>query len=284
MFSLILLGGFTILGLPTGKIMGISFLLTAVYLLTLLLGYCYGAGAGAVCGSICGVVLMISGWESSAIGVVALLGISAGVLREQGKLFVGVSYFFLAMVFPYMIARDISSYGEMGSAAIAGGLFFLLPEHIFFRIHIQAGSWADNWESEQLQKLIQHKLQDFSASFQKLSRTLGKGGEGELVSGGDIRQMMEVMSEDICGQCKEYGKCEGSIALLRPEMISEISVAREMGQIQLEQLPGDFARECTCKEEFLSQVNQNIHLANVAMGYQNRMEFHRQVIAEQDTG
>lgn len=281
MFSLILLGAFTILGLPSGEFMGISFLLTAVYLLTLLMGYCYGTGVGAVCGSICGVVLMISGWHSSVIGVIALLGISAGILREQGKLFVGISFFFLAMMLPYTIEQSLSSYGEMGSAALAGAFFFLLPEHIFTKIHIQAGGWADNWESEQLQKLIQHKLQDFSASFQKLSRTLAKNREEDMMSGGEIRQMMEVMSEDICGQCKHYGKCEGSVALLRPEMIGEISVAREMGQIQLEQLPGEFARECTCKEEFLSQVNQNIHLANVTMGYHNRMQFHRQVIAEQ---
>lgn len=281
MFSLILLGAFTILGIPSGVFMGISFLLIAVYLLTLVMGYCYGTGVGAVCGCICGVVLMISGWHSSVIGVITLLGISTGILREQGKLFVGISFFFFAVAFPYFIEQNVSSIGEMQSAAIAGGLFFLLPEQVFSKIHIQAGGWADNWESEQLQKLIQHKLQDFSASFQKLSRTLVKNGEEDMVSGGEIRQMMEMMSEDICGQCKEYGKCEGSIALLRPEMIGEISVAREMGQIQLEQLPGEFARECTCKEEFLSQVNQNIHLANVTMGYQNRMLFHRRVIAEQ---
>ncbi len=281
MFSLILLGAFAILGIPSGQVLGISFLLTSAYLFILVMGYCYGAGVGAVCGSICGVALILSDWHSSVIGVMGLLGIGVGILREQGKLFVGVSFFFLAWALPYMVAQDFSSYGELGSAAVGGALFLLLPEHIFSRIHIQAGGWADHWESEQLQKIIQHKLQDFSASFQKLSRTLGKSREEDFVSGGEIRQMMEVMSEEICGQCKEYGKCEGSIALMRPEMIGEISVAREMGQIQMEQLPGTFTRECTCKEEFLSQVNQNIHLANVAQGYQNRMEFHRQVIAEQ---
>ena len=62
-----------------------------------------------------------------------------------------------------------------------------------------------------------------------------------MVSGGEIRQMMEVMSEEICGQCKEYGKCEGSIALMRPEMMGEISVAREMGrQYGVEFLYRDF--------------------------------------------
>lgn len=281
MFSLILLGAFTVLGIPSRDFLGISWLLTAVYLLTLMMGYCYGTGVGAVCGCICGAALLISGWDSSVIGVITLLGIAAGLLREQGKLFTGVSFFFLAMALPFMISQDISSFGDAGSAAIAGGIFFLLPEHIFGRIQIQAGGWADNWESEQLQELIQHKLRDFSASFQKLSRTLGRDRQEETVSGGEIRQMMEMMSEEICGNCKEYGKCEGSIVLLKPEMVGEISVAKEMGQIQMEQLPGDFARECTCKEEFLSQMNQNIHLANVAMGYQNRMEFHRQVIAEQ---
>lgn len=279
--SLVLLGAFGVLGLPNVMVAEISVILTVVYFLTLIMGYCYGTGAGAVAGAIGGSVLVICGWESSMIGILALLGICAGMLREQGRLLLCASFFLMAFALGYLVNRDVMQMGELEGIGIAGGVFLLIPEKFLGKIRIHAGSWEDNWESEKLQKLMKYKLKDFSESFRTLSASLAKEPEGAGLNQHDIRAMMEMMSNEVCSRCENSENCRGQIALMRPEMFGALALAQEQGRIALEQMPVEFARECIHQERFLSEANQNIHLANMAMGFQNKMLQNQRVIAEQ---
>lgn len=280
--SLVLLGAFGVLGLPNIMIAQISIILTVVYFLTLIMGYCYGTGTGAITGAIGGCVLVLCGWESSMIGILALMGICAGMLREQGKLLLCAGFFLIAFALGCMVNQNVMGIGELEGIAIAGGIFLIIPERFLSKIQIHAGSWQDNWESEKLQKLMRYKLKDFSESFQNLSASLAKSSDhGNLMNTKDVRKMMEAMSTQVCSRCENYENCRGQIALMRPEMFGTLSLAQEQGQIVLEQMPVEFTKECIHQERFLSEANQNIHLANMAMGFQNRMVQNQRVIAKQ---
>lgn len=280
--SLVLLGGFAVMGIPNVMIGDISLVLTAIYFLTLIMGYSYGTGTGAIAGAIGGCVLVVCGWESYMIGSLALMGICAGIFREQGKLVLSGGYFLMATVLSFLVAEDSLSFGELEGIALAGGLFLLVPEKWIGKIQIHAGRWEDNWESEKLQHLMQYKLKDFSKSFQSLSKSLARESKNSvLMTNSDMRKMMEIMSSEVCGRCENCENCRGKIALQRPEMFGTLAMAQERGQIIPEQMPVDFTNECIHQERFLSEANQNIHIANMVMGFQNRMVQNQRVIAEQ---
>lgn len=277
--SLVLLGAFGVLGIPNVMIAEISVVLTVVYFLTLVMGYCYGTGAGAITGAIGGSVLVICGWESSMIGILALMGICAGMLREQGRLLLCASFFLTAFALGYLVNRNVMQMAELFGIGIAGGIFLLIPEKFLGKIRIHTGSWEDNWESEKLQKLMKYKLKDFSESFRNLSVSLAKESEGFRLNQHDIREIMELMSNEMCSCCENRENCRGQIALMRPEMFG--TLALEQGRIVPEQMPVEFISECIHQDRFLSEANQSIHLANMAMGFQNKMLQNQRVIAEQ---
>lgn len=279
--SLVLLGAFCVLGLPNVMIAEISVVFMVICFLTLAMGYCYGTGTGAIAGAIGGSALLLCGWENSSIGVMALLGICAGMLREQGKIWTCTGYFVTAFALGCMVHQDVAEPGEMAALAIAGGLFLVIPEKLLGRIQIYSGGWHDTWESEKLQKLMRHKLKDFSDSFRSLSASLA--GEERCRREGvqDVRELLELMSHEVCSRCENRENCRGQIALMRPEMFGTFAVAWEQGQIALEQMPQEFTRECIHQERFLSEANQNIHLSNMTMGFENRMLQKQRVLAEQ---
>lgn len=280
--SLVMLGAFGVLGLPDLIIAEISVILTVTYFLTLIMGYCYGTGTGAIAGAIGGCVLVVCGWESSMIGIMALMGICAGMLREQGKLLLCASFFLVAFALGSVVNQSMMGMGELEGIAIAGGIFLLIPEKFLGKIQVHAGSWQDNWESEKLQRLMKYKLKDFSNSFLNLSSSMVKSSKEEtLLNPKDARKMMEIMSGNICSRCENSENCRGQIALMRPEMFGTLALAQEQGQILLEQMPVEFTRECIHQERFLSEANQNIHIANLAMGFQNKMVQNQRVIARQ---
>lgn len=280
--SLILLGAFCMLGIPSVSVAQISITLCVVFLITLVSGFCFGIGAGAVTGAIGGCVLLANGEESYVIGILAVLGICIGMLREQGKILAGISFSILATVLFYVVEMSFSGMGYIKEALVASGVFVFLPERILWKISLLSRGSANEWESECLQKMMQHKLEDFASYFQRLGTMLMKGTTTEYaIEPGQMSKLLETMSEQVCGRCENAAVCRGLIALFRPEMIQTLSGAKEQGRLLLEEMPTDFVRECIHKERFLSEANQSIHLANMALGYQNRMNQSQQIIAQQ---
>ena len=203
------------------------------------------------------------------------------MLREQGRLMSCLSFFLLAFALSFLVEQSIPEIGELEGIGIAGAIFLLVPERFLGKIRIHAGGWEDNWESEKLQNLMRYKLKDFSESFRNLSVSLAKNSEDVSIKQGDVRSILELMAGEVCSRCENCESCRGQIALLRPEMFGTMAVACEQGQIMLDQMPSEFTKECIHQERFLSEANQNIHLANMAMGFQNKMMQNQRVIAEQ---
>lgn len=280
--SLVLLGAFGVLGLPNVVIGQVSVIWIMVFLLTLVMGYVYGTGAGAIAGTIGGSVMVLCGQQGSMIGVMALLGICSGMLREQGKLLLCGFYFLASVVLSYLVGRELMSVGELTGIAVVGVIFLLLPESLLGRIHIHAGGWEDNWESERLQKLICYKLKDFSNSFQNLASSFaGEPEEQELEERGQMCQILQAMTDEVCSGCENCANCSGQIALMHPDIKGGLGIAQEMGSIVPELMPVEFTKNCIKQELFLAQANQNLHMANVARGFQNRMLQSQKVIARQ---
>lgn len=279
--SLIILGGLGIVGLPRVMIADLSLLEIGIYFMILILGYCYGTGAGAVTGAVGGSILVWGGQGSNMIGVAALLGICAGMLRKQGKAWMMSVFWIMAVSLHYMVSGVLTDMGSWKALGIDSIIFLCIPGSYLERIKYYSGEQRKE-EQGHLQRLMKHKLQDFSESFRQLSRALAEQSDKHFqMSRHEMRELMQQMSEQVCERCENRENCMGQLELSRSEIFGTLALAEEQGGIIPEQMPAPFLRECIHLERFISETNQNLHMAKVMMGVQNKMSENRQVMAGQ---
>ncbi|OKZ65608.1 MAG: hypothetical protein BHW05_02675 [Clostridium sp. 42_12] len=131
-------------------------------------------------------------------------------------------------------------------------------------------------------ELMKHRLHEFSDSFQKLSKALANQSDKQFrMTRHEMREFMDGISEQVCDRCENRENCMGQLELASSEMFGTLLLAQEQGILVPEQMPARFLRECIHLERFVSETNQNLQMARMMMGVQNKMSENRQVIAGQ---
>lgn len=282
MISLIVVGTLAIYGLPDVMIADISVIEVAVYLLLPTIGYLYGAGMGAVAGAAGGILLVLTGQSSDMIGSLCLLGICAGMLRKQGKVWMLSAYLVSAVTLGILLNEQMLQEGTLKAIVLDSIILMLIPDKYMRKIRFPSKGWEESRAGEYVQNLMNHKLRDFSESFQNLSQVLARQSEEKSgFSKHDVRMLMQEMSQQVCEKCENKERCMGQIALNRPENIRILAMAQEQGSLVLEQMPVEFARECIHPDRFLMETNQSLRMARTILSFQNKLAQNRQVIAGQ---
>lgn len=282
LISLIVIGALAIYGIPDVMIADISVIELAVYLLLPAVGYQYGAGVGAVAGAAGGTLLVLTGQDGDMIGSLCLLGICAGVMRRQGKVWMLSAYLGTAAALGILLNGQMLSEGTIKAVVIDSVVLMLVPDRYLRKLRFPAKSFEENWPGEHMQKIMRHKLQDFSESFRQLSKVLAsQSAEKTNISRHDVRVLMQEMSQQVCEKCENRERCMGQVALGRPESIGILAMAQEQGNLVLEQMPVEFAQECIHPDWFLMETNQSLRMARTIMSFQNKLAQNRQIIAGQ---
>ncbi len=282
MISLIIIGAMAIYGIPDLMIADISVIELFVYFLLPLLGYQYGAGVGAVAGAAGGTLLALTGQSSDAIGTLCLLGICAGMLRKQGKIWMLSAFLVTAVALELMLNGQMLPQGTLKALIIDSVILMLLPDKVMRKFRFAVKGWNQDGQNSHFHKLMKHQLKDFSQSFENLSKVLAKQSvEKASFSKRDVRMLMQEMSQQICERCENRERCMGQVALGKPESIGVLAMAQEQGALALEQMPVEFTRECIHPERFLMETNQSLRMARTILSFQNKLAQNRQVIAGQ---
>ena len=131
-------------------------------------------------------------------------------------------------------------------------------------------------------ELMKYRLKDFSESFRNLSRALADQSDKQFqMSRHEMRGFMEDISAQVCERCENRENCMGQLELASSEMFGTLALAQEQGMLMPEHMPKRFLRECIHLERFVSETNQNLQMARMMMGVQNKMSENRQVMAGQ---
>lgn len=281
LLSLILIGMLALLGIPKVMISDISLTQFVVFLFLPAIAYEYGTGIGAVAGALGGLLLVLTGQGNNMVGSLCIMGICVGALRRRGKVWSLSAYLLSALCVGLTLNSALLGLGTIKALVIDSIVLMVIPDRILRRLRIAVGSREDMGETY-TQQLMKYKLQDFSDSFQKLSGVLKKQSEEKsTMSRRDMRILMQEMSEQVCERCSNRDCCMGHVAINRPENIGILALAQEQGQLVLEQMPGEFARECIHPDWFLMEANQNLKMARTVMGFQNKLAQNRRVLAGQ---
>jgi len=283
MISVALLGGCLVYGIPVLKIYQFSVIETIVYLLIIIMGYKYGAGAGSVTGTVCSVVLCLQGYDIKLIAVLCILGITAGMFRELGRFTTGIVFIVVNVFLCNFLMPDLLTVGPVRALVSAVILFIGTPKQFMGKADLFTVEARSNFEEMQVQNLTRERLRDFSDSFQKLAKSFYSLAQKRAnLEKSDVDMIFDNVSDNICKKCKNCTQCwEKNFYNTQQTAASILEAAKQQGYVKAEDLPDAFSKRCIHFERFLNETNRELAFATLNMNWSNRMVESRMAIAGQ---
>lgn len=257
---------------------------TFVYFIILFFTYKYGVGQGTITGAVCGFALVLRGTPISEVGLLTIMGIIPAIFREMGRIPTATVYMITASIMGLFYGELELSIEQMSALASAVLIFLLLPGSLNYRIDASGGAERQELLAVQnLRKLAKTKMQVFSESFLKLSKTLDTITEKQsVIRQQEINHIFEDISEKLCKNCRNCSSCwESNFNETYHAACNLFDTAEKNGVIQREDIPSRFLNECICVEEFIAETNHGFEIAKLNHIWYNRIAESRDVIANQ---
>ena len=257
---------------------------TVAYLLVLILGYKYGAGAGAITGAACGAVLYLEHPIAGIIGIMSILGIVAGIFRKVGKIGDGVAFLLANIILGYFYENKLLDVTSVRALASGTAVFMLLPKNILYTVeNLPMELREDAQTKEKMQDTAKSKLKEFAESFKSISTTFYQISETKsALSKDDVNFIFDELSDKLCKRCINCHSCwQTNFYDTYKAAFSILTVAEQNGKVSKGDIPPGFARQCINLNDFIFETNRGLEMAKLNMTWHNRMAQSREAIAGQ---
>lgn len=286
MISTMVLGSLLIFGMPMQENGEFGVLEMLLALFVLFAGYKYGAGAGSLAGAIGGLFFLVRDNGFEQLGILAVLGIGAGLFRELGRGISCVTFLLLYLVFGKYFDPSLWETGKV-RGVVAGILIFLcLPKKLTRRIE---GAVLENeyaWNgAEQLERQVKRKLEHFSEPFFQLAKTFNRLSEKKTeMEEKDVERVLEEVTDHLCVHCEKSNRCLGYTRHKKYQTAACIlGAVRNNGQLTQEDFPVNFTNKCDYLPSYIQVTNQVLRLFRSNLAWQNKMAESREAVADQFT-
>lgn len=282
--SIMVLASLIIFGMPfqnaqTFDVMGMFLCFSILFA-----GYCYGAGAGSLAGAISGLFFLAQEEGIEMLGILALLGMGAGIFRELGRLVSAVTFLGLYLLSGVYFYGSLLSVGKLRSLVVAGILFLVLPRRFTQRVDTLALEEENAlFGLDQMERQVKRRLDQFAESFFHLSQTFQKlSRQRQCMEERDMEQILQQANELVCLNCEKSNRCLGFTRHHKYQTASCIlPAARENGYISEEDFPANFVNKCDYLEQYVMETNQALRVVCNNVQWQNRLAESREAIGEQ---
>ncbi len=284
LISMVLLVTLFVYAVPEFGLREFSIEETAAYLLVLVLGYKYGAGAGAITGAACGAVLYLDHPIAGIIGIMSILGIVAGVFHKVGKIGSGIAFLVANIILGYFYEEKLLEVTSIRALASATAVFMLLPKKLLYTAETLPIQFREDMQAkEKIQDVARSKLKEFAESFKSLSTTFYQISETKsALSKEDVNFIFDELSDKLCKRCVNCHSCwQTNFYDTYKAAFSILTVAEQNGRISKGDIPPNFARQCINLNEFIFETNRGLEMAKLNMTWHNRMAQSREAIAGQ---
>lgn len=284
LISVMVLGCLLVFGVPFQKNMQFGILEFCLSVLILVAGYRYGAGAGSLAGAISGLFFLARDSSFEMLGILAVLGMGAGMFRELGRVVSAVTYVGVYLAAGVYINGILLSVGRLRAVILAGILFAVLPKKMIKKVETMA---LDKdyvfFGMDRMEKQIKGRLAHFSEPFFALSRTFSKlSQQKEAMEEQDVEEILQQVTDNLCKGCEKANRCLGFTRHEKYQTASCIlPAARENGYIEAGDFPVNFANKCDHLDSYVAETNQALRLVNNNFRWKNRLAESREAIAEQ---
>lgn len=256
---------------------------TLAYLMILFMGYRYGASTGAIAGAAGGILLSLTGESLVAIGISCLLGVCAGTFRKLGRIVSSGAFLLMGGIMTVLALQELYGIIELRAMISSVVIFLALPKKVAHCVEDDTTvEEMDSFAREDIRELANHRLEDFSDAFRRLSRSFENEGEKKELTEEELEDIFEELSRGTCQDCVNCKYCWNRHYEETNENLRQILwQAGKEGTVSLEIVSPDFHRRCMHLGEYVERVEQKIAGEKIRLGWHNRMTENRRVMAEQ---
>jgi stage II sporulation protein E len=257
---------------------------TVVYFIILFFTYKYGVGQGTITGAVSGFALSLRGAPIADVGILTMMGIIPAIFREMGRFPTATVYMITASLLGIMNEGMELTLREFGALVSAVIIFLLLPSSIIYRVDAAGGTGRQELlASQNLRKIAKTRMQIFSESFLKLSKTLDTITEKQTkLKQKEINRIFEDISEKLCKNCNNCGACwEQKFQQTYQAACTMFDIAEKKGIIEKEDIPINFLDDCISVDDFIAETNRGFEIAKLNHIWQSRISESREIIADQ---
>lgn len=183
-------------------------LLTFIILITANKG---GSSVACMTAFIATISLITFGYNNFFIIPILCIGaICAGFLRERGKHIVIIGFFVAVCVCSLYFDFTLISLQSLLAILIGSGAFYLMRDDFYFNVYNLVSPQIDSSEEyiDRVKEILDFKLNAFSNSFYKLSKTFDNLSEKKTsLTQQDIAKLIDDIVSKACGDCEMVDKC-----------------------------------------------------------------------------
>lgn len=279
-----------------------SFPYAAAFFCLLYMGYCYGSAAGAVFGvflSGISFLMELAGTSSlfaagmnenemlGQLGVSAVCGLSAGILRKGGALPCAMLFaVFQAGAEIYL--QDTYRIGVFTALAFSVAGFLLLPGKYKRRV-LFGRERRDEFQNQLYRDRVALRVHDMAEAFQGLHRTFSEiVADREREESGRSRKFYKELLSKTCEACPGEERCnrmegleswEKGLPVYMEGMLDE--AVCEGRCLTREDLPLVFLQKCCNVEKYLKTANQEIFRERLGRFWKSQLKENRSAVLEQ---
>ncbi len=287
--SIALLFGSVVAGCADITFSGVSLRVFAVTMLLLFVAYKGGCALAALSSVLLGFMLYVVGYsESSSILIFSVAAISAGILKERGKITAVGGFLIGGACATFFFEPSLPSRGYLISV-ISGIIgFLLIPAQIYLTINTSINPTVNNAEEYilRVKEITTNRLISFSNAFAKLAKT--------FVSLSQIKpenhqinttKLIDDICEQACSKCSKQAHCwEDNAYETFQTIYGMLSACEKKGKIEMSDIPINFINSCVNFKQFTDRANRLYEINKLDAMWNNRLAESRELVSQQLKG
>lgn len=280
---------FSIIGIGDVSIIGISIRNILATMTILILSITGGAALGASSGVIIGLVYFINNITSSMyMGIYAFAGLISGGFNKVNK-YLSIAGYIVGWSLIYIYTSGSgSNIMAIRDIFIASILVMLIPEEFMKKIEkfIKGnGGLSDGIEDylSRSREITNNRLRGMYKTYSDLANTFDRIREKEkILDQKDIAHIIDMVYSDECKNCGMRRRCWETRFNYTYTMMNRIlECLEESGEIQLDNIPSDFKKDCIKPESIVKTSNCYYKMFALDYSWQQKFSENRKLVAKQ---
>ncbi|GIO94548.1 MULTISPECIES: stage II sporulation protein E [Paenibacillus] len=262
--------------------------------LILLFALVGGAPLGASVGVVTGLILSLANISAfSQMSLLAFSGMLAGMLKEGKKPGVSLGMLLGATILSIYFSNPNEVLVSTWETCAAIVFFLLTPKSVMQAIGKYVPGTQDHTRSQheyakRVRDLTADRVTQFSRVFRQLSQSFGQTTGSVQPPGKQTEEMnhfMNAVAEGSCATCYKRNQCwDMKFYQTYKYMTDMMTSIEENPELEVKDLPAEWSRICSKKEEVLAILKQQYHLYQHDMQWKRQIYDSRHLVAEQLSG
>lgn len=287
--ALVIIIIFSIIGIGDISFFGISIRNVLATMTILILSITSGASLGASSGVIIGLIYFINNIISSMyMGIYAFAGLISGSFNKVNK-YLSIAGYIVSWSLIYIYTSGIGSNAmEIRDILIASVLVMLIPDKFINKLDkiIKCDFKVNSGYEDYIirnREITNNRLRGMYKTYLDLANTFDRVREKEkILDQKDIAHIVDMVHNDECKHCGMRRRCWDSKFNYTYTMMNKIlENLEENGEIDLENIPIKFKKDCIKPESIVKTANYYYKIFALDYSWEQKFSENRKLVANQ---